>query len=257
MIGLILLHIFYASPKELPSVVKIFLLLAIAAIPLLGMQSMYLAAFLAIGLGTNAITTIVLVWLVYGIIPDRRQKITAASKKPMPAQSKNKRFKTALISTSVVFPVFLLFSFYLKTDALLILIYIMLLTGQPGFAKSFKAGGAMLVANVVGGLIAILSYELLVIVRMFPYLLLLVLLWGLILGEKLFSDRPAASLYGTAFSTFLVIIGMTTNTEAEADTKVYTRIFQTFIAVVYIVTASGFVTALVESFSGRKTPAKS
>jgi hypothetical protein len=175
--------------------------------------------------------------------------------KVIPINGERYRFITAMISTAVVLTVFMLFSFYMKIDALLILIYIMLLTGQPGFAKSFKAGGAMLIANIAGGLIAILVFELLVVVRMFPYLLLMVALWGLILGERLFSGKPAAKLYGTAFSTFLVIIGMTTNTESEADVKVYTRIFQTFIAVVYIVVASGFVTALVESFSRKKTPA--
>ena len=157
-----------------------------------------------------------------------------------------------MISTTVVFPVFLLFTFYLKIDALLILIYVMLLTGQPGFAKNFKAGGGMLAANLAGGLVAILVYELLVVVAVFPYLLLMVSLWGLIFGAQLFSGKPAASLYGSAFSTFLVIIGMTTNSQSEADTKVYTRIFQTFVAVVYIVVASGLITALFDSFTKRK-----
>ena len=253
MMGLILLHIFYATPKQLNPFVKIFLLLAIGVIPILGLTHMALASVFAYGLTINVVMTLILVWFVYGVIPFKQMATPSMLTKRPPATvpTSSGRLQNAMISTIVVFPVVMLFTFFEMTSSILILIYVMLLPAQPGFAKDFKAGSLMLLANVAGGFVAIMMYELLVMVPHFVFLLLLVAVTGLIFGKQLNSGKPAAALYGTAFSTVLVIIGMTTNSDAEASTKAYTRIFQTMIAVVYVVTASGFVTALFNSFRKR------
>jgi Protein of unknown function (DUF2955) len=253
-IGLILLHVFYATPKQIPPFLKLFLLLTLSATPFLGLQTMMLAYGFAMALIVNGAATIVLVWFVYGIFPDRRTHQSAKQvKQVVPAIPDNVRFQNALVSTIVVFPALLLFFFFEWVSALTALIMIMILAMQPGFAKGFKAGGLLILANIAGGIGAIIAYELLVITPSFVLMFLLVVLFGLIYGAGLFSNKLTAQLYGTAFSTFLLIIGMTTSGEAEADAKVYTRILLIMIAVVYVVVASGIVTALLKSFTRSKS----
>jgi len=254
LIGLILLHVFYATAKQIPPFLKLFLLLTLSAIPFLGLQSMALASGFAMSLIFNGAATVILVWIVYGIFPDRNvPRQSKEAKKAVPPMSESKRFQSALISTIIVFPMLLLFFFFEWVSGLTTLIFIMILAMQPGFAKNFKAGGLLILANLAGGIGAIIAYELLVISPVFVFMLLLVILFGLIYGAGLFSDKPTAQLYGTAFSTFLIIIGMTTSGESEAGAKVYTRIVLIMIAVIYVVVASGVVTALFKSFSRKNT----
>ena len=128
----------------------------------------------------------------------------------------------------------------------------MILAMQPGFAKNFKAGLLLVLANTAGGIASIIVFELLVIVPMLGYYLMLVGLVGLIFGGRLFSTRPTAALYGTAFSTFLVIIGSTTGGDSEADAKAYSRVLQIMLSVVYVVVMSGVITALINSVRKKK-----
>lgn len=190
LIGLILLHIFYATPKQIPPFLKVFLLLALSAIPFLGLQSLDLAMIFAGSLVFNGAATVVLVWFVYGFIPDPFTiKPTVSTPKPPPPEvPKSIRFQNALISTIVVFPVLLMFYFFEWTSALTSLIFVMILAMQPGFAKNFKAGKLMILANIGGGIAAIIGYELLVITPLFPFLLLLVVFFGLSLFEKLLNN---------------------------------------------------------------------
>lgn len=257
LIGLISLHVFHASAKQIPPFLKLFLLLTLSAIPFLGLQSMVLASGFAMSLVFNGAATVVLVWFVYGFFPDRRNPLPEGpAKKVTPPISDGQRFDNALISTIVVFPMLLLFFFFEWVSGLTTLIFIMILVMQPGFAKNFKAGGLLILANLAGGIGAIIAYELLVITPVFVFMLLLVILFGLIYGAGLFSNKPTAQLYGTAFSTFLIIIGMTTSGESEAGAKVYTRIVLIMIAVIYVVVASGVVTALFKSFSKKSRGTK-
>jgi hypothetical protein len=107
---------------------------------------------------------------------------------------------------------------------------------NPAFANK-KAGLALIAANLGGGLAAIVAYNLLTIVPSLIFLGLLTLITGLIFGEKLFSHKPISALFGTAFSTFLLILGNVTSFIGEAGEMVWTRIFQLAIVVVYLVLA--------------------
>ena len=139
-------------------------------------------------------------------------------------------------------PVFLVFHFFEWTGGILILIFVALLSMQPAFAKGFKAGGALILGNVIGGFAAIVMFELLVIVPAYAFMLLLMLLSGLFFGSRLISSKPKAPLYGMAYSTLLLVIGSTTtSTTGDATVKVYSRIIQMMVAVVYVVAAFGLI----------------
>jgi hypothetical protein len=242
--GLVLLRIFYMMASGRSPLLTMWLLIALLVIPLITITSPAIANMVAMGILTGATVTICVVWLAYGLLPDppglhagTAASAAAAAKELPPALE---RFKTAAISTLIVLPLLVLFYSLSMQSAILILVFVALLAPQPGFATNFKAGGALIIGNAIGGAAAIIMYELLSMVPQLYFLVLMTFLAGLFFGARLFSDNPIAKLYGMAFSTLLLIIGSTTASgTGEAESEVYIRVAQITIAVVWIVMASG------------------
>lgn len=240
--GLVLMHLFYVKAGGKSAFLITWLLIALLVIPLIVMLSPEIANMVAGGILFGATVTICLIWLTFGLLPDPEgtgQKTVVAAAAPS-IQSPLERFRMAAISTLVVMPVFILLYSFQMTGSLLILIFVALLSSQPGFAANFKAGSALVIGNAIGGLAAIFFFNLLVMVPEFGFLIILTLLAGLVFGTRVFSDKPTAKLYGMAFSTLLLVIGsVTASGSGDASSKVYMRVAQIFIAVVYVVMASG------------------
>ncbi|MFC2094287.1 efflux transporter outer membrane subunit [Bacteroidota bacterium] len=241
-VGLLLFRIYYAKGGSLHPLLILWLLIALLIIPLMMMQSHALANIVAFNLVIGGGATLLVVWISYALLPDKvdKESNNAPVAKP-PAPDRKERFRTAVDSTIVVFPVLILFTVFEMASALLILIMIALLSMQPGFAKDFKGGKALIIGNSIGGFAAIIFYELLVIIPEYVFLIVLTLLAGLMFGSRLFSGKSKAALYGMAFSTLLLVIGSTTSSSGEADAKVYTRIIQLMAAVLYVVVGFGLL----------------
>ena len=141
------------------------------------------------------------------------------------------------MGTAVVFPVAALFFAYQNASSLIILIFIAILTLQPSLSAGYKAGIALIVGNLIGGIASVIIYDLLVIAPHFGFLVLLTLLSALLFGTGLFSNSRWAPLFGMAFSTLLLIIGSTTSSYGEASDKATTRVIQITVAVIYAVVA--------------------
>ena len=243
--GLLLFRIFYAKAGGRSPLLIMWMLIAILAIPLVAMMSPDIASMVVLGIISGAASTMAVVWLVYFFFPDPPGAHSAVVQKPTAAaiESPAERFRIAAETTIVVLPVFTVFYTLQLAGSLLILIFIAILSSQPGFAKNYKAGVGLILGNVIGGAIAIVFYEVLVHAPRFPMLLLLTLGTGLFLGSRFHSDRKLAPLYGMAFSTVLLVIGSTTSGNAEAGSKVSSRILQIMAAVTYVVVAFGAMEA--------------
>jgi hypothetical protein len=205
-------------------------------IPMISLESDDLGNIIGLNLFLNAVLAIILVSIVYfifpghGVVSDYKKAITTD---PL---SDHQRFVTAGKRLIVIMPVLLLFFIFSLTDAMLILIFVTLLSMNPAFAGK-KAGIALIIANLGGGLAAIAVFNLLTVVSELYFLGFLTLFFGLFFGEKLFSNRPLSNLSGTAYSTFLLVLGNVTSTAGEAGAIVWTRIFQLAVVVVYLVIA--------------------
>lgn len=109
----------------------------------------------------------------------------------------------------------------------------------------------MIIANILGGIFGILAYKLLIMVPDFTFMILITLSIGLFFGSRLFSDSKYASIYGSGFSTFLLILGSVTSSDAEAGSKVWSRVIQISIAVSYVVLAVSILNRIVEAKKGK------
>jgi hypothetical protein len=223
-----------------------WLILSLLLIPMVSLQSYKLGATVAINLVMNAVLTMIMVWLVYFLFPAKGSVSMDKKGTMLPLPSARQRYIAAGKKILVLIPVLVLFFVFQWTESLLVLIFIAILSLNPASNLS-KSGIGIIVANIGGGLAAILVFNLLVIVPNLLFFGLLTLLFGLYFGSKLFSRRPLAPLHGMAFSTFLLVLGSVTSSEEEAGETVWLRILQIGLAVVYIVAAFSLVDHLSRS----------
>ena len=241
---LLLVHIFYTRHPAFAPMVKVWLIIAILLIPNVALISKALATVISVTLTVNAALAISLIWLIYFLIPvkEKLPKPEQAAQAAAPAPTKEQRFWQAVTTTMVIMPVYLLIYYFELSGSLLILIFIALLSMQPAFAKDFKAGMALIIGNLIGGLASILVYEILTVVPVFGYFIALVFLFGLIFGEQVFSGKKSGQLFGMAFSTFLLILCSVTEAGSnDAGSKLWSRVIQIMVAVIYVVSAFGII----------------
>lgn len=244
LIGLSLFLLFYHGARGAPALLVMMLMVAVTVIPVVGLQSLELAALVAQGLVLGAVVAIVVVWAAHAMFPDPPVGGAAAAAATPPALPPPRHAAVrAGLNTLVVLPVVVLYLAFGLTSVL-ILVFIALLSMQPDFSQGFKAGKALIVGNTMGGLAAIAMYELLVMVPQFGFMLILTLGFGLAFGSRLFSGKPAAPLYGMAFSTLILVIASTTSMFGDAQAKAWTRVIQITVAVLYLVLAFGVIQRL-------------
>ncbi len=243
---LTLMWLYYTD--KIPMMVKLFALISMVLIPFLSIDSTAIGAFLARILVLNAFMAIILTQLVFMIFPlcEADEKFLK-EKAEAPKQSSQQRYLYAVKILCILSPVIILFYLFQWSSSVLILTFVTILTVSPAFANP-KTGLVMIVANVLGGVFGIFAYQLLVMVPNFTFMILITLLVGFVFGQKLFSESKYAGIFGSAFSTFLLILGSVTASEDEAGSKVWDRVIQIGMAVIYVVVAFG----LLDRFSKSK-----
>lgn len=243
---LVLYHIFYAQHRLVSNMVKVWLLIAVIMIPTIAVRSDAIALGISTTLVTIAFESIICIWVAYYLFPASPAKQNAIEA-PKAAKSVQERHTEALVRTSVIFPVLLMFYFFELTSSLLVLVFVAILSMQAGFGQGFKAGKPLVIGNLMGGILAVLAYNTLTVVPNYLFFLLLSCLIGLLMAQKLYGGSKLAPLFGMAFSTYLLIIGSTTAMgEAEAGAKVWTRVLQIMGAVVYVAVVFRYVDRIRE-----------
>ncbi len=248
LLALILFHLYYTTALQF---MKVWLIISLLLIPMMSMQSSQLGSVVAVNLFMNALLALLMVWVVYFLFPAKESDFSGNTKKVAELQSSRQRFISAITKTLVVIPVLILFFVFNWSDSLLVLFFIAILSMNPVTANK-KTGVAMILANLGGGLAAIIVFNLLTVVPNYIYSGILTLLVGLLFANNLFERKPTAPLYGMAFSTFLLILGNVISLAGEAGEIVWLRIFQIGIAMLYMVTAFGWIDRIRGSFKKLK-----
>lgn len=240
-IFLILFIVYYSRHKLMNANMKVWLLVAILLIPNISVKSFALAQQISLNLIGLAVECILCVWISYYLFPVPEERPESLPKPAMEKGYSIEDFYRALIRTVVIMPVVLLFYFFDLASALLVLIFIAILSMQAGFGSDLKAGKALILGNLIGGILAIILFEFYTVVPILSFFLLTVAALGLVLGRKLFSGIPAAPLFGMAFSTFLLVIGASTGGDSTANTKVWIRVIQIMMAVIYVALSFAYI----------------
>ncbi len=246
--SLVIFSITFTQKSIFSPFVKTFMLIACLLVPILGLLMKEVAVIVTYSLVFNAAMAIILVWMVFFFFPFKPnlEKGVAAKQVEKGSLTRLIRHQAAMRSVLVIMPLALAYMVFDWTSSVLTLIFVALLGMQPAFQKGLKAGGAMILGNTLGGLVAIICYELMTVVPELPFFLMIILLVGLIFGRKVFSGKPSSALYGMAFSTFLLIICSSVLSDStDAGEKVWERVILIFFAVIYVAA----VFAIINAFS--------
>ena len=232
LVGLALYLNFYLAARGGSKLIVLLCTMAILLIPLVGGSEPRLALMVSTGFLTSAAVALLCTQVAHTLVPGGTvPPARAVEVADHPARS-------AWLSTAVILPVALVCLAFNMTGAVLPLIQISALSQKPDFSMGAAGGKALIAANLGGGLVAMLFYQLLQISPTYPFLVVGLAALALLFAQRLFSDRPTAPLYASAFSTVLILIGGGTGQfGGDTDAGFYQRIVLIMLSVCYVVGA--------------------
>ncbi len=232
---------FYAAAGGASTFIVLLYTMAILLLPLLGGPNPPLAVMVAQGFLLSAGVALFSTHLAHTLFPGG----TANSVKEPLQTTTREAAASAWLSTAVILPFALICLVFNLSSAVLPLIMIAMLSQKPDFSTGAAGGKALIAANLGGGLVAVIFYQLLLVSPTYLFAVCGFFALALLFGRQIFSDNPLAPLYGSAFSTVLILIGTGTSAySGEADSNFYIRILQITFAVCYVIGALSLLQSL-------------
>jgi hypothetical protein len=249
MVGILLLVMacfwsFYYSARGGSPVLGAFLTVGIGIVTAVGSDSIDAALMVNKALALNAVIGMGFVWLAHALFPELPLPQNMPARPKPQAPPREQSIRSAWRATVIVFPVILFFLLYAGSASyLVVMIKVASMGQQVENDKSKAAGKSLLMSTFIGGIGAIIMWNLL---RAWPSLILytlLIALGGLIMGRRIFQGmfmHPRGGMWSYAFLTMLVIIApavMDTAGGAAADAKFFDRLLMMIWATLYGVAA--------------------
>jgi hypothetical protein len=236
-----LFYAFYLQASGGSPFVVLMLLMALLVIPLLGAESAPVAVVFAQGFAISGAAALFIVTAAFMLIPEPDTDVEAPEKASAEV-SRHACYEQALPRALAMLPLVALFFSQGLVDSLLTLVFAAIFAQQPDMRTGLKGAVALVLANFGGGLLAVGVFGLLVGAPTFTFMIAAIMFLGVFFGSRIFSERPAAKLYGTALSTLLIIAGGAVTSEGDATTfDVLQRVFQIGMAAAYLIIAFSFI----------------
>ncbi len=250
VITLILLRIYYLGTRGASPVLIIMMLVGFTVIPILGLQSMDLAYEAVMALIFSTAIALIVSYLSYAILPGG--EVVSNTKKE---KKEHGDAVSAIKSTIVVLPLLLYIYLGNRSDAILMLVFVSVLSQNTEFEKGVKSGLGLVIGNFIGGAFGIAIYNGLVAVPHFSFFVLIMASVWLFFSQQVFQEGLRGALFGIAMSTVIVVLsGALSFSSTDASSTVYVRIFQLMMVAVYIAMLFSIINSFVQFFNrkGRK-----
>ena len=251
LVGLLLLVLalywsFYFTAKGGSPVLGSFITVGIALSTAIGSVSVDATLMLINGFIMNAVIGIVFVWVAHALLPDSMAGGFPAPDKPQGgakpelADSRWSAFRSLVI----VFPI--AFWFMLSgasTSYVPVMIKVASMGQQATNEGARLAGRSLVMSTIIGGIGAIIGWNLLGIVPELSLYALLVALAGLVFGRRIFAGKGMHAEAGTwsyGYLTMIVILApavMDTASGSSADAAFWSRLVMFALATLYGVAA--------------------
>jgi len=249
MVGMLLLVAacfwsFYYSASGGSPVLGAFLTMGLAIVAAVGSDSIVAVLVINKALMLNAVTGIAMASLAYGLFPDLPPDGPAKKRPRVERPSRDAAIRSAWRSTAIVLPIIVFFLFYAGSASYLaVMIKVASMGQQAENDRTVEVGKSLLMSTVIGGIGAIVMWNVLSIWPSLIMYTLLVALAGLIMGRRVFQGQGMAASAGTwsyAFLTMLVIIAPAVMDGAGGDAagvKFFDRLAMMGFATLYGVAA--------------------
>ncbi len=269
LVGLLLLILalyrsFYFTAKGGSAVLGTFVTVGIALSTAVGSVSVDATLMLISGLVLNATIGIVFVWIAHALMPD-----DLAGGFPRPAAGEPQDAAgpdlaearwSALRSTMIVFPVAFWFMLSGASTAYAPVMIKVASMGQQATNEAARlAGRSLILSTIIGGIGAIIGWNVLKVAPELPIYVLLVALGALACGPRIFQGRgmhPDAGTWSYGYLTMIVILApavMDTSSGSSADAAFWSRLSMFALATAYGVAAVYVVDAFRLPHAGRRS----
>ena len=238
---LALFHTFYFTAKGGSAALGTFMTLGLTLVAAVGSVSSVVMVEIAKWLTICAVWAMGFIWLAHALIPDPPSSPGLATKKPPPTARPDLETARlhALRSMLIVLPVALIFFFSsASTSYLIVMIKVATMGQQANVDSSRTAGRSMLESTLIGGIGAIVAWQ---ILSIWPSLLiytLVLLLFALLIGPKVFQGagmHPKGAMWSYAYLTMILVLAPAVTDGFGSDgatSAFYSRLFLfVFIAV--------------------------
>ncbi|WP_068544826.1 DUF2955 domain-containing protein [Thalassotalea crassostreae] len=235
---LIIFGISYWGYSGVNDIVITMLLVGFTIVPMLGLLHQQVASVVTISFLFSCFMALLITMVIHEIVPDKTNVKSEQKKQKMDITSKEIRFQLALLSTIIIMPVLIFFFYFSLTDAILVLIFVAILAQKPDLLMGMQGTKALLVGNTLGGIFAIIMFNVLTIAPTYLFLILVFSFVNIYFARLVFSSSPLSPIYAMALTTIIVLISMGSLGEANTGEKFYTRIFQIACACGYVIFAT-------------------
>ena len=212
MVGLLVFFGFLldSAGKAIPATLMLTLG---STIPLVVAQSADAAVGIAGALIGATVIALLAIWAVFALFPAASSATAAVA----PASHASPR--AALINTALLIPVLLLFLIDGRMTFVAVIVIVNIIRQRKRGAASLAALG-LLFGNILGGVLASIAYVFVSVQSGPVFFLLVVLLFGLMLGGGGVVAGPKAPIYAVAFVSFIILLGLGIS-PAPGETAVY------------------------------------
>ena len=208
VLGLVLFFAFVLQRSGRSPALGTLILVAFGLLPVVAVQAPELVPAVAFYLVRSGAVAVLWVWLLHALLPDPE---TAASRVPTrrgAAAPPGGVVRTALTDTAVLLPVLLLAMTLEVPAALVIVLTVTAVLSQHNIAGGRRVALGLLLGNLVGGVTAVVAYQLLSAVPTLGFLTALLLLVSLVYARLITGATSLAPLFVTALITFVIVFGM-------------------------------------------------
>ncbi|TKB47335.1 DUF2955 domain-containing protein [Ferrimonas sediminicola] len=234
----LMLWSYYLLPDPRWSVFATLLLIASLLLPYMGIQHPGLTLAIAAGLVASSVVAVLVFALMHLLIPVR----TAQAPRPAALPSSSERVDEALRALMLAFPLVCFFYLVQVNDALLIMIFVAILSLQASGIKSVQLSRFLLLTNAAGGALAVGVYQLLTILPQLWFYVALVALVTLALARKMVAEPAKEPIFAGVLTALLVVVGSSAaSAGSEVLSSFYFRLLQILMVGAYMVFISYFL----------------
>ncbi len=243
-----LFHSFYFTARGGSPILGGFATVGLALTTSIGTVSIDAVLGVLNGLTLGAIFGISFVWIGHAILPDscaRMEKAQTPAAKPEPQQPELAAARrSAWRSLSIVMPIIIWFLMSSTSASYAaVMIKVSSMGQQAGIDQTRQAGKSLLLSTFIGGVGAIIGWQVLSVWPSLVVYTLLIGLAGLVLGARIFTGpgmHPKGATWSYGFLTMIIVLApavLDGQTGASADAAFWSRLNMFILATLYAIGA--------------------
>jgi len=219
---------FHAIASGRPSLPFILLLICVATIPVIVMIAPAQAEAFPKSMVRGMAVAVLMIGIVY--LPWPHAPMPAPAPAPEARPVTTAPVVQALASTAVVMPLMLVYLMLGLADALPVIITTTLLVITFDVQRGRQQAMAMILGNLVGGVLGLVLHTMLLVAPNLVVLAALLFVVLLAFGQRIFSGSPTAPVAVITCNSMLIILSLTIVSEGASLSVWITRMFQFTLA---------------------------